>query len=300
MGMDMGAIVSMMMMNQQAEAARREAEDARNFQQGLLNQAQAKADAEAARLDRKEAERKAAGESGKSTYIANVQRRLGAGLIGEETAQKLVEDYYTKYDLAPSTDDYSGITKTYEEFAPKQRAAQLGSAYQRLLGRQATSDELAAGQSQMGLGRTIGDIEQDIQATAEYKKQRPGSAFEAEMEARYGGPVLDETGTRTGRYKFNFGGGTLPQLSSDLVAKAGVKTPDFIGKEFTGSAEEIESAKQSKNNYETFMYNSGLKSLEGNIQTELTKLQTEGQLKINRQSQQAGLLQGLVGSFSFA
>jgi hypothetical protein len=152
----------------------------------------------------------------------------------------------------------------------------------------------------MGLGRTIGDIEQDIQATAEYKKQRPGSAYEAEMEARYGGPVLDETGTRTGKYKFNFGGGTLPELSSDLVAKAGVKTPDFISKEFTGSAEEIESAKQSKNNYETFMYNSGLKSLEGNIQTELTKLQTEGQLKIGRQSQQAGLLQGLVGSFSFA
>jgi hypothetical protein len=297
MGMDMISLV--MMMNQQ-NAAAQEAANQRNFTQGLLNQAQARADAETARLDRQAAERKAAGESGKSTYIANVQKRLGAGLIGEDTAQKLVEDYYTKYDLAPSTDDYSGITKTYEEFAPKQRAAQLGSAYQRLLGRQATSDELAAGQSQMGLGRTIGDVEQDIQATAEYKKQRPGSAFEAEMEARYGGPVLDETGTRTGRYKFNFGGGTLPQLSSDLVAKAGVKTPDFIGKEFTGSAEEIESAKQSKNNYETFMYNSGLKSLEGNIQTELTKLQTEGQLKIGRQSQQAGLLQGLVGSFSFA
>jgi len=297
MGMDMISLV--MMMNQQ-NAAAQEAANQRNFTQGLLNQAQARADAETARLDRQAAERKAAGESGKSTYIANVQKRLGAGLIGEEAAQKLVEDYYTKYDLAPSTDDYSGITKTYEEFAPKQRAAQLSSAYQRLLGRQATSDELAAGQSQMGLGRTIGDVEQDIQATAEYKKQRPGSAFEAEMEARYGGTVLDETGKRTGRYKFNVGGGTLPQLSSDLVAKAGVKTPDFIGKEFTGSAEEIESAKQSKNNYETFMYNSGLKSLEGNIQTELTKLQTEAQLKIGRQSQQAGLLQGLVGSFSFA
>jgi hypothetical protein len=148
----------------------------------------------------------------------------------------------------------------------------------------------------MGLGRTIGDIEQDIQATTAYKKQRPGSAFEAEMEARYGGPVLDETGTRTGKYKFDFGG-TLPELSSDLVAKTGIKTPDFTG---IKSAEEIEEVKKSKNNYETFMYNSGLKSLEGNIQTELTKLQTEGQLKINRQSQQAGLLQGLVGSFSFA
>ncbi|NBQ98500.1 MAG: hypothetical protein EBU12_09870, partial [Microbacteriaceae bacterium] len=277
----------------------RERQEARDFQNRIISEAQAEKKAEQDRIERKEAERKAAGTAGKSTYIANVQRRLGAGLIGEDTAQKLVEDYYTKYDLAPSTDDYAGITKTYEEFAPKQRSAQLSAAYQRLLGRQATPGELLEGQSQMGLGRTIGDIEQDIQASTEYKKQRPGSAFEAEMEARYGGPVLDETGTRTGRYKFNFGSGTLPQLSKDLSAKIGIQTPDFIGKEFTGSAEEIEAAKQSKNNYETFMYNSGLKSLEGNIETELTKLQTESQLKIGRQSQQAALLQGLVGTFNF-
>lgn len=294
--MDMGAIVSMMMMNDQMASSRREAENARNFQQGLLNQAQAKADAETARQDRLDAERKAAGTAGKSAYIANIQYRLSKGLIGEETALKAVEDYYTKYDLAPSTDDYSGINKTYDEFAPKQHAAQLSSSYQRLLGRPITSAELATGQSDMDLGLTIGDIEQNIQATAAYKKQRPGSAYEAEMEARYGGPVLDETGTRTGKYKFDFGG-TLPELSSDLVAKTGIKTPDFTG---TKSAEEIEEVKKSKNNYETFMYNSGLKSLEGNIQTELTKLQTEGQLKIGKQSQQAGLLQGLVGSFSFA
>jgi hypothetical protein len=294
--MDMMSLV--MMLNQQAAITQDKIAD-RTFAQGLLNQAQTKADAETARLAAKDKERKDAGIAGKSTYIANVQRRLEQGLIGEETAQKLIEDYNTKYDLAPDVNDYTGVTDAYSKFAPKKREAELSSAYQRLLGRPINAGELTAGQSQLALGRTIGDIEKDIEATSEYKKARPGSAFEAEQEARYGGPVLDVTGARTGKYKFNFGTGTLPQLSADLTSKTGITAPGFIGKEFTGSAEEIADARDSKNNYETYMYNSGLKSLEGNIQTELTKLQTEGQIKVGKQQEQYGLLKGLVGAFSF-
>lgn len=296
MGMDMMSLI--MMMNQQAAITQDKIAD-RAFAQGLLNQAQTKADAETARLADKEKERKTAGTAGKPTYIANVQRRLEQGLIGEDTAQKLIEDYNTKYDLAPDVNDYTGVTDAYSKFAPKKREVELSSAYQRLLGRSIKADELTAGQSQLALGRTIGDIEKDIEATSEYKKARPGSAFEAEQEARYGGPVLDATGARTGKYKFNFGTGTLPQLSANLTSQTGITAPGFIGKEFTGSAEEIADARDSKNNYETYMYNSGLKSLEGNIQTELTKLQTEGQIKVGKQQEQYGLLKGLVGAFSF-
>ena len=296
MGMDMMSLI--MMMNQQAAITQDKIAD-RAFAQGLLNQAQTKADAETARLADKEKERKTAGTAGKPTYIANVQRRLEQGLIGEDTAQKLIEDYNTKYDLAPDVNDYTGVTDAYSKFAPKKREVELSSTYQRLLGRSITAGELSAGQSQLALGRTIGDIEKDIEATSEYKKARPGSAFEAEQEARYGGPVLDATGARTGKYKFNFGTGTLPQLSANLTSQTGITAPGFIGKEFTGSAEEIADARDSKNNYETYMYNSGLKSLEGNIQTELTKLQTEGQIKVNKQQEQYGLLKGLVGAFSF-
>jgi len=299
MGFDFGSFIMMNMMNEQAAQTRQDNIADRAFSQGLINQAQVRADAETARRDAKEKERKDAGTAGKPTYIANVQRRLEQGLIGEETAQKLIEDYNTKYDLAPDVNDYTGITDAYSKFAPKKREAELSSAYQRLLGRPINAGELTAGQSQLALGRTIGDIEKDIESTSEYKKARPGSAFEAEQEARYGGPVLDATGARTGKYKFNFGTGTLPQLSADLTSKTGITAPGFIGKDFTGSAEEIEDARNSKNNYETYMYNSGLKSLEGNIQTELTKLQTEGQIKVGKQQEQYGLLKGLVGAFSF-
>jgi hypothetical protein len=271
MGMDMGAIVMMMMMNEQAAQTRAENQRALDFQNRILSDAQAEKKAEQERITQKEIDRKATGQSGRGAYISNVKQRLSSGLIGEESAQKLVQDYYNQYDLAPDATELADITQAYQQFAPKRREADLSSVYQRSVGRPATADELAAGQSQMALGRTIGDIEQDIQASAEYKKQRPGSAFEAEQEARYGGPVLDTTGTRTGTYKYNFGATNLPGLSDDLAKQIGVTAPSFIGKEFIGSAEEIEYAKQAKNNYETFLYNSGLTALKGNLDKEISK-----------------------------
>ena len=271
MGMDMGSIVMMMMMNDQAAQTRAENQRALDFQNSILNETRADKKAEQDRIDRKDAARKASGEAGRGAYISNVKQRVSSGLIGEESAQKLIQDYYTNYDLTPATDELTGVTDAYQQFAPKKRAAELNSLYQRSVGRPATADELAAGQSQMALGRSIGDIEQDIQASTEYKKQRPGSAFEAEQEARYGGPVLDTTGTRTGTYKYNFGATNLPGLSNDLIKQIGVTAPSFIGQSFTGSAEEIEGAKQAKNNYETFLYNSGLTALKGNLDKEISK-----------------------------
>jgi len=259
------------MMNQQAAAAERERQEGRDFQNRLISEAQAEKKAEQDRITQKEAERKARGETGRGAYISNVKQRLSSGLIGEESAQKLVQDYYNQYDLAPDATELADITQAYQQFAPKRREADLSSVYQRLLGRPATAAELAAGQSQLALGRTVGDLEKDIESTSEYKKARPGSAFEAEQEARYGGPVLDATGTRTGTYKFNFGATDLPGLSADLVKQIGVTAPSFIGKEFIGSAEAIEDARQKRNNYETYLYNSGLTALKGNLDKEISK-----------------------------
>ena len=279
MGMDMGSIVMMMMMNDQAAQTRAENQRALDFQNRILSDAQAEKKAEQERIAQKEIDRKATGQSGRGAYISNVKQRLSSGLIGEESAQKLVEDYYTKYDLAPDATELADITQAYQQFAPKRREADLSSVYQRLLGRPATAAELAAGQSQLTLGRTVGDLEKDIESTSEYKKARPGSAFEAEQEARYGGPVLDATGTRTGTYKYNFGATNLPGLSADLANQIGVTAPSFIGQSFTGSAEEIEGAKQAKNNYETFLYNSGLTALKGNLEKEISKYAQDEETK---------------------
>ncbi len=267
----MGAIVMMMMMNEQGAAAREEQRRSREREDRIISDAQAEKKAEQDRITQKEADRKAAGQAGRGAYISNIKQRVSSGLIGEESAQKLASDYYTSYDLTPDATELADITQAYQQFAPKRREAELSSLYQRLVSRPATTAELAAGQSQLALGRTIGDLEKDIESTSEYKKARPGSAFEAEQEARYGGPVLDATGARTGTYKYNFGATNLPGLSADLIKQIGVTAPSFIGQSFTGSAEEIEGAKQAKNNYETFLYNSGLTALKGNLDKEISK-----------------------------
>ena len=265
-------MMTYIMMNQQAEATRAENQRALEFQNSILKETRDEKQAELARIAKKDADRKVTGEAGRGGFVSNVKRRVSSGLVGEESAQKLLQDYYKEYDLTPATGESAEITDAYQQFAPKQRAVQLSALYQRNLGRPATADELADKQSQMGDGgRSLGDIELDIQSTAEYKKQRPGSAFEAEQEARYGGPVLDTTGTRTGTYKYNFGATNLPGLSEDLIKQIGVTAPSFIGKEFIGSAEEIEGAKKSKNDYETYLYNSGLTALKGNIDKEISK-----------------------------
>ena len=265
-------MMTYIMMNQQAEATRAENQRALEFQNSILKETRDEKQAELARIAKKDADRKVTGEAGRGGFVSNVKRRVSSGLVGEESAQKLLQDYYKEYDLTPATGESAEITDAYQQFAPKQRAVQLSALYQRNLGRPATADELADKQSQMGDGgRSLGDIELDIQSTAEYKKQRPGSAFEAEQEARYGGPVLDTTGTRTGTYKYNFGATNLPGLSADLVKQIGVTAPSFIGKEFIGSAEEIEGAKKSKNDYETYLYNSGLTALKGNLDKEISK-----------------------------
>jgi hypothetical protein len=272
MGMDMGAIVMMMMMNDQAAQTRAENQRALDFQNRIISDAQAEKKAEQDRIAQKEIDRKATGQSGRGAYISNVKQRLSSGLIGEESAQKLVQDYYNQYDLAPDATELADITQAYQQFAPKRREADLSSVYQRLLGRPATAAELAAGQSQLALGRTVGDLEKDIESTSEYKNQRPSSAEEAKNEAVYGRPVLDPvTGLRTKTYKSYFSKTALPGVSDDLQKQIGIKAPSFIGEEFIGTADEIEYAKTQRNNYETFLYNSGLTALKGNLDKEISK-----------------------------
>jgi hypothetical protein len=65
MGMDMGAIVMMMMMNDQAAQTRAENQRASDFQNRIISEAQAEKKAEQDRIAQKEIDRKATGQSGR-------------------------------------------------------------------------------------------------------------------------------------------------------------------------------------------------------------------------------------------
>jgi len=121
------------------------------------------------------------------------------------------------------------------------------------------------------------------------------------MEARYGGPILTTiddprgAGWRTGKYKLNIGKG--PTLSKDISTKTGITAPDFITE---GSPEDLELTKSQLSSYESFIYNSGLKSLEGSISMELDKQQNESKSRLTREQGSQNLMQGLVGAFNFS
>lgn len=281
-----------------------------DFIQGLLDQAKDKSAREIARDDKLIKDKKDIGESSRGGFVANLQRRVSRGSIDENTAQTLLNDFYDKYGIAPSATELDSITTSYETFAPKRREVDLTSLYQNNLGRLPTAAELGKGQADLGLGRTAGDLEKDLQATSEYKNKNPSSIEESKLWLQYGKPISDATGVSTGTYKYDFGGGTLPELSADIIAKTGISKPDFIGKVITDTPAKLEEARKSRDSYESYVYNSGLKALAGDIdkeklklsgaiQTGLDKQQIEGQIKVGRQQGQYSLLQGLTGAFNF-
>ena len=270
------------------------------FQERLFNQAADKA----ARADQAIADRAAAhkktGIAGQASFVTNLKSRISAGLITEREAQQALEDYYGKYEIGDDAGtERKSLTDAYGEFIPGRRQLELESLYARNLKRNIKKDELTEGLAKLAKGLTLEALENDLRATPEYTDARPGSAFEAEMESRHGGPVLDDAGKRTKQYKVDFSKLGSPTLSSDISSKTDVTAPSFLSSPFIGTAEEIEIAKGKASTYDSFLYNSGLESLKGNIAKEQLKLQTEGESRLGRERSQAGLLQGLVGAFSF-
>ena len=273
------------------------------FQERLFNQAADKAARADQAIADQAAARKKTGIAGQASFVTNLKSRIGAGLITEGEAQQALEDYYGRYEIGDDTGtERKSLTDAYGEFIPGRRKLELESLYARNLKRNIKEDELTTGLAKLGKGLTLESLEDDLRATSEYTDARPGSPFEAEMESRYGGPVLDAAGKRTKQYKFDFSKLGSPTLSSDISSKTDVTAPSFLSSPdpYIGSAEEIEYAKGKASTYDSFLYNSGLESLKGNIAKEQLKLQTEGESRLGRERAQTGLLQGLVSSFSFA
>ena len=298
--------LSAYLMNISAQNANNERADARNFQQNIIDRAdnEIKAKREADALEKKE--RKESGEAGRPAKLANLLSQYKTGNVSLDLGKQALEDYYTKHGLSLATlnEDYNAFDAESLLYEPKRKEQKVRSLFQNILNRAPTTKELNDLTEKLSIDPNY-DIKTDLESGNEYKKSIPANAFQAEMEARFGGPVLtteDDTrgaGWRTGQYKLNIAKG--PTLSKDISTKAGITTPDFITEgSVTGSPEELELAKSRVSNYESFMYNSGLKSLDGSISMELDKQQNESKFRLTREQGSQNLLQGLVGAFNFS
>jgi len=298
--------LSAYLMNISAQNANKEREDARNFQQSIIDRAdnEIKAKREADALEKKE--RKESGEAGRPAKLANLLSQYKTGNVSLDLGKQALEDYYGKHglDLATLNEGYNAFDAEALLYEPKRKEQKVRSLFQNIINRAPKIEELDDLIKKLSIDPNY-DIKTDLESKEEYKKSIPANAFQAEMEARYGGPILttaDDTkgaGWRTGQYKLNIAKG--PTLSKDISTKAGITTPDFITEGFvTGSPEELELAKSRVSNYESFMYNSGLKSLDGSISMELDKQQNESKFRLTREQGSQNLLQGLVGAFNFS
>ena len=298
--------LSVYLMNLSAQNAANERRDAWNFQQSILDRADEKIRAKEAADALEKKELKDSGEAGRPAKLANLLSEYKTGYTSLKSGKQALDDYYLAHGLSRATldEDYKALDAESLVYEPKRKEQKVRSLFQNVYNRAPTEEELKDYIDPL-TGKLSIDPNYDIKATLEskdeYKKSIPANAFQAEMEARYGGPILTTAddakgaGWRTGKYKLNIGKG--PTLSKDISTKTGITAPDFITE---GSPEDLELTKSQLSSYESFMYNSGLKSLEGSISMELDKQQNESKSRLTREQGSQNLMQGLVGAFNFS
>jgi len=175
------------------------------------------------------------------------------------------------------------------------------SAYQDLLGREATSDELASARDRFSSGyyKDIDSLKSTLTQGSEYTDKFQTSYLANYYDTEFGKELRDDEGKRTGKRKFSFDKTLLPSYGDDLKNRTGVTLPDF-GDSFTGTPGEISFQLDNVKRSREFIYNSGLTALQGDINKNIESLKVEGQKEITKIAKEGDIYQGLVGAFNFS
>ena len=259
------------------------------------------------RADQKAAEeaRKAAGQAGYGSLKAGIEQQLRQGLLGYEDATSRLRDYAAKYDMAPVEGDISQLGQVYtQELLPGRRATAVGSAYEEILGRQATEEEKskALERFQQGYYTSNQELRDALYKSTEYQDKYNQSYLDNYYDTKFGKQTVDQAGKKTGQRTFNFSANLLPTMggetAGDLAKRTGIAMPSF-GDSFSGTPAELEEQLQNVRDSRQFLYSAGLTNLQGEIDKETQKLKTEGSKELAKIQSQGSLYNTLVGSFSF-
>lgn len=275
------------------------------YQQAKESVAEARAAQERADREAAENARRVAGQAGYGSLKTGIQEQLRQGLLGYEDATSRLRDYASKYDMAPVEGDVAELGKLYtEELLPGRRATAVGSAYEEILGRQATEEEKskALERFQQGYYTSNQELRDSLYKSTEYQDKYNQSYLDNYYDTKFGKQTLDESGKKTGKRTFTFASNLLPQFKeqegADLAQRTGIAMPQF-GDAFTGTSAEIEEQLQNVRDSRQFLYSAGLTNLQGEIDKETQKLKTEGSKELAKIQSQGSLYNTLVGSFSF-
>ena len=187
----------------------------------------------------------------------------------------------------------------------KQRTSGIKLAYQDLLGREATQDELSSAMSNLQLqsygGAGIQGLRDSIKSSQEYTKKFNDNYLDNYYDTMYGEQTTDAEGNKTKKRIFNFDASLLPSYSGDLAGKTNVNIT--TGEQFADyfsegrTIAELESQQQNIRDTRKFLFSAGLTNLQGEIDKETQKIKNQGAKDIARIQADSGLYNLISSAF---
>ena len=298
------------------------------YQKSKEDRLQAQADKEKAEEKAKDLTRRKSGAQGLTGLYDRTKSQLESGLISFTGAQDKLQSYIDKYDLTAGFTDDEGFTPTYTDpnkgpgqylsslqnmyqgeggLLHRKRTSGVKLAYQDILGRQATEDELSSAMSNLQLqsygGAGIQGLRDSLKSSNEYTKNINNNYLDNYYDTMYGKQTRDEEGNMTKKRKFTFDPSLLPTYQGDLGERTGVGVT--TGEQFADyfkegrTIAELEEGKQNIRDSRKFLYSAGLTNLQGEIDKETQKIKNEGAKDIAKIQQEGSIYGQLLGGFNF-
>jgi hypothetical protein len=268
------------------------------YQQAREKTLDDRAEREKADAKAQEDARKASGAAGYAGLKATTQQQLAQGLVGYESAANQLRDYASRYGLTPPEQDISELTQQYTAALPGKRSTGISAAYEELLGRQATGDEISKAQErfQQGYYGSMEDFKSSLTKSQEYQKKFNQSYLDNYYDTMYGKQAVDAKGDKTGQRTFKFDPKLLPSYGGNLADRTKITTPDF-GEGFTGTPAELEAQQQNVRDTRQYLYSAGLTNLQGEIDKETQSLKNEGTKQVAKIGAAGSLYSNLISGF---
>jgi len=275
------------------------------YQQTREDAAQQKVDA-AEKVQKAEKEaRKAAGSAAYSPFKQSLTSQLRQGLVGFPEATQQLRDYASKYDIAPPEQDIQDLTTEYTtNILPQRRQAAISAAYQDVMGRAPTEQELTQEKERFtqGIYGTNQDLRDKLAKDPRVAKKLNDNYLDNYYDILYGkqstftkDDVGQVEGGLTGKRTFKFDKTLLPTYQGDVSQETGVNLPSFG--DITGTPAEIEQQLSNIRDTRQFLYSSGLTRLQGAIDKQTQQLKNEGAKDVAKIGLQSNLYSGLVSGF---
>jgi len=246
---------------------------------------------------------KATGQAGYNTYKQNLLNQFNAGLIDASQAQQGLRDYEDRYKLGTgfTQNDLNDLVGQATQQASGKSQILAGQTYKDILGRAATSTELAAFEELQKTGQyKLSDLVNSIKAGGEYTSKMNDNYLASYYDTMYGKQETTKSpegyDVKTGRRTFTYNAALDPTFAGDVTKATGINAAEAPAS-FTGTAGEIEEFQQAMRQKRDFMYNAGLTNLQGQIDKDTQKIKNTGAADVAKISTQGQLLSNLTAGF---